>query len=43
MLMIGLGLGALLSGVVAVKGVRPPLIFGGLVIAVAGGFLRMGM
>ena len=43
MLMVGLGLGALLSGIVAAKGVRPPLIFGGLAIAVAGGFLRIGL
>jgi len=43
MLMVGLGLGALLPGVVAAKGVWPPLIFRGLAIVVAGGFLWFGM
>ena len=40
---VGLGLGALLSGVVAAKGVWPPLIFRGLAIVVARGFLWFGM
>jgi hypothetical protein len=43
MLMLRLGLAALLSGTVAAKGVRVPLIFGGLAIAIVGGVLRIGM